>query len=55
MEYIIYSKWLAYELRKRGFKILRTGVNPNFPQFDTYIFQDCEEFQKALTDLTSRD
>jgi hypothetical protein len=37
-EKIIYSKWLAYELRKRGFDIVRVGINKNFPQYNTYIF-----------------
>jgi hypothetical protein len=37
-ERIIYSKKLALELRKQGFILLRTGINENFPQYDTYIF-----------------
>lgn len=37
-EKIIYSKWLAYELRARGFELLRMGINKNFPQYNTYIF-----------------
>jgi hypothetical protein len=30
-EQIIFSKWLAYELRKQGFKLIRTDVNRNYP------------------------
>ena len=30
-EYVIYTKWVAYELRKKGFEILRTDINPNKP------------------------
>jgi hypothetical protein len=26
-EYTIYTKWLAYELRKQGFRIIRTDIN----------------------------
>ena len=44
MEYTIYTKKMACKLREKGFKILRTGVNPNFPQYDTYIFEDSAEF-----------
>lgn len=47
-ERIIYSKRLALELRKQGFVLLRTGINENFPQYDTYIFQDDEKLQDAI-------
>lgn len=47
-ERIIYSKRLAYELRKQGFVLLRTDININFPQFDVYIFQDDEKLQDAI-------
>ena len=53
-EMIIYSKWLAYELRKRGFDIVRVGVNKNFPQYNTYIFQDSIELKKAIEYLTNK-
>ena len=29
--YTIYTKRLALELRKRGFKIIKTGINENYP------------------------
>ena len=48
MEYTIYSKKLALHLRKQGFNFLRTGINENFPQFNTYIFEDSKELQKAI-------
>lgn len=47
-EKIIYSKRIAYELRKMGFKILRLDVNPRYPEFDIYIFSNTPELQKAL-------
>ena len=53
-EYTIYSKWLAYELRKQGFRIIRTEVNKNFPQFDTYVFADSEQLQNTITKLTNK-
>ena len=53
-EKIIYSKWLAFELRERGFQLLRTGVNKNFPQYNTYIFQDSIELNKAIEHLTNK-
>lgn len=51
-EKIIYSKWLAYELRKNGFKLIKTDINKNYPQYITWIFIDSEELQKAITQLT---
>lgn len=48
-EYVIYTKRIAYELRKKGFKLIRTGINPNFPQYITYIFQNSEAFQQELS------
>lgn len=51
-EKIIYSKWLAYELRKLGFPILRTEINPNNPQYDCWVFNYTEEFEKAFLEKT---
>ena len=53
-EYIVYTKWLALALRKQGFKLLGTGINERFPQYDTYIFEETEELHNAIYDLTER-
>lgn len=53
MEKVIYTRWLALELRKQGFKLLRTGINENFPQFNTYIFEDSAELDLAIGELTN--
>lgn len=50
-EYIIYTKKLAFKLREKGCKLIRTGINENFPQFDTYIFEDSQEFQTAMSEI----
>lgn len=47
-EYTIYSKWLAYELRKQGFRLIRTDINPNFPQYICWVFEDSEDLQIAI-------
>lgn len=52
-EKIIYTKKVAYELRKQGFPIVRVDVNPNKPQFDCYVFENTEAFQQALTAITN--
>ena len=52
-EKIIYSKWLAYELRRLGFKIVRTDINPNFPQYDIYIFENTPRLLQEMSRLTT--
>lgn len=51
-ERIIYSKKLALELRKQGFNLLRMGINENFPQFNTYIFEDDIKLQAAINEYS---
>ena len=54
-EKVIYAKWLALELRKQGFKLIRTDVNENFPQYDTYVFKFTPELDEAIAALTRKD
>lgn len=51
-EFIIYTKWLAYELRKQGFKFLRAEINPNFPQYYCYVFENNTDLQIAISAIT---
>lgn len=53
-EFIIFSKWLAYELRKQGFRLIRTDINRNYPQYDCWVFENNEDLQIAIRYLTSR-
>lgn len=48
----IYTKSVALELRKKGFKIIRTEPNENYPQFDVYIFEASDGFAETLTEIT---
>ena len=52
-EKIIYTSWVAAELKRRGFPIIRVEVNPNKPQFDCYVFEATENLFKALTEITN--
>lgn len=45
----VYKKLLAIELRKMGFKIIRTEVNPYKPIFDVYIFEDSPRLDEAFS------
>lgn len=47
----IFSKRIAYELRKRGFKIIGTEPSEYKPQFDAYLFQESEELEKAMGEI----
>lgn len=53
-EKVIYMPWIAAQLREQGFKMLRTGVNPHKPQFDTYIFEETPALLEALTKLSKK-
>lgn len=44
----IYSRNMAIYLRRLGFKILSTEVNPYNPEFDMWIFEDSHELRDAM-------
>ena len=52
-EKIIYTKWVAVELRRRGFPIVRVDVNPNKPQLDCWVFEATDEMIAAFTEITT--
>ena len=52
--YRIYTKSLAYELRKLGFRFMGTDINKNFPQYLVYLFEDTPELHAALVKLTHK-
>lgn len=53
-EYTIYTRWLAVELRKQGFRIIRTEINERFPQYDCWVFENNTDLQIAIGYLTKR-
>lgn len=50
-EMVIYSQQIAIELRKRGFKIVKTEINHRYPQYDIYIFDNTKEFREAFNEI----
>lgn len=48
----IYSKWVAYELRTRGHKVLRVEVNRNKPELDIWVFEMDDTLLADLTQIT---
>lgn len=47
----VYTRRIALELRKRGFRIVKTEVNENFPQYNVYLFEDNEELRRNFLDI----
>lgn len=43
---------MAYELRKRGFKIIKVIPDAKKPQFDNYVFEDTELLREAMNEIT---
>ena len=52
--YRIYTKSIAYKLRKMGLKFIGTDINKNFPQFLVYLFEDTPELHNALVKITDK-
>ena len=49
--YCIYSRKVARELQKKGFKLEKTGVNYKAPEYECYIFKNTRAFQEALNEI----
>lgn len=50
----VYTQRLAYELRRMGHKIIAVVPNIRKPQFDVYIFENTERFQKDFAEAVER-
>ena len=47
----IFKRSIALDLRNKGFKIIGTEPNKCKTQFDVYIFEDTDDFEKALSEI----
>lgn len=52
--YRIYTRWLAYALRKQGFKIIDTDINEYHPEYTVWIFENNDQLQAAITELNKQ-
>ena len=52
--YKIYTRWLAFALRKQGFKIINTDVNEYHPEYTVWIFENNDKLQTAITELSNQ-
>ncbi len=50
----IYSKHVAFALRKQGFEIIETGINQYRPDLKIFIFEKTDELMKAFTEITAK-
>lgn len=48
----MYSRRITKELMKRGFFPIKKGINPDFEQYDCWLFEDTDEFHKVFEELT---
>ena len=49
--YCVYSRKVANELKKRGFKIERIGINYAAPKYECYFFKNDRKFREALEEI----
>ena len=48
---IVYSKRMAYRLRREGLRIIKTLPNPKYPERDLYLFADTPLFREKFNQL----
>lgn len=53
-EKVIFTRWVAHELIKQGFPVLRVEKNPNKPEFNVYVFEESPEFLAAFLNTANR-
>lgn len=49
--FICYSARIATQLKKQGFKVLRSEINWKFPHLYVFLFENTPEFREAFAAL----
>lgn len=44
----VYTRWIALELRRQGYKIIGTDINEYNPEFKVWIFEETPQFIEAF-------
>lgn len=52
--FTVYTRRIAYELRKQGFQILSVEISPSNPFYNVWIFEDTPDFKEAFLRLAKR-
>lgn len=50
--YAVFMQWVAFQLEKRGFRIIKMRPNRKKPEYNIYYFEDTMELHKALMEIT---
>lgn len=50
----VYSKRIAFELRKLGYNVVGTTPNEKFPQFDIFLFENTGNIECDLGRFTKK-
>ena len=53
-EQIVYTRWLANELVRAGFPVVRIEQNPKKPEFDCWVFAETPEFKLAFANIAPK-
>ncbi len=53
-EKIIYTRWLACELIRQGFPVVRIDENPTKPGFKCWVFAETQDFLIAFANLANK-
>lgn len=54
IEKVVYTRWLAIELIRAGFPVVRVEQNPTKPEFKCWVFAETAEFQLAFANLANQ-
>lgn len=54
MEFTVYTRRIALELRKLGFEIIRTDINPTHPQFECWVFEKTDALIAAFEQIANK-
>ena len=50
----VYTRRIAYELRRQGYKIIGTEINEFHPEFTIWLFEETPDFLTAFRLLAQR-
>ena len=53
-EKVVYTRWLAMELIKQGFPVVRIERNPMKPEFYVWVFAETDEFITAFANIANK-
>lgn len=53
-EKVVFTRRIAQQLIRQGFKVIRVEPNPKKPELDCYIFAETPEFKTAFANIANR-